>query len=70
MIFPYSLSALQALEKLKGNHLLLIQIQDMLHKIEVDQKGVVFMWVPGHVGHRGEKRLLTELLKKLLKRNF
>ena len=45
MIFPYSLSALQALEKLKGNHLLLIQIQDMLHKIETDQKEAAFTWV-------------------------
>ena len=54
MIFSDSLSALQALEKLKSNHPLLIQIQDMLHKIEIDQKGV-FMWVPGHVGIRGNE---------------
>ena len=33
MIFPYSLSAFQALEKLKSDHPLLIQIQNMLHKI-------------------------------------
>ena len=26
----------------------------MLHKIETDQKEVVFMWVPGHVGIRGK----------------
>ena len=27
----------------------------MLHKLEVDQKGVVFMWVAGHVGIRGNE---------------
>ena len=55
MISSDSLSALQALEKLNSNHPLLIQIQDKLHKIEVDQKGVVFMWVPGHVGICGNE---------------
>ena len=50
MIFSDSLSALQALEKFKSDYPQLIRIQDMLHKIEVDQKEVVFMWVPGHVG--------------------
>ena len=53
MICSDSLSALQALEKLKSNHPLLIQIQDMLHNIEIDQKEV-FMWVPGHVGIHGK----------------
>ena len=55
MIFSDSPSAMQALEKLNSNHPLLIQIQDKLHKIEVDQKGVVFMWVPGHVGICGNE---------------
>ena len=50
MIFSDSLSALQVLEKLKNDYLLLIQIQNILHKIDVDQKEIVFMWVPGHVG--------------------
>ena len=27
----------------------------MLHKIEIDEKEVVFMWVPGHVGIRGNE---------------
>ena len=54
---------------MQSNHPLLIQIQDMLHKIEVDQneiqdmlhkievdqKEVVFMWVPGHMGIRGNE---------------
>ena len=50
VIFSDSLSALQALGKLKSDHPLLIQIQDMLHKIDVDQTEVVFMWVPEHMG--------------------
>ena len=52
MIFSDS-PALQGLGKLKTLHPLLIQIQDMLHKIDVDLKECVFMWVPGHLGNRG-----------------
>ena len=55
MIFSNSLSALQALEKFKSDHPLLIQVQDMLHKIEIDQKGYSFMWVPEHVGIHGNE---------------
>ena len=43
------------LEKLKTDHPLLIQIQDIPHKIDVDQKELVFMWVPGHAGNRGHE---------------
>ena len=67
MIFSDSLSALQALEKLNSSHPVLIQIQDMLHKIEVDQKEVVFIWVPGHVGIQGNEatdRAAKEALEK------
>ena len=55
MIFFDSLSALQALEKLNSNYPLLIQMKDMLHKFEVDQKESAFMWVPGHIGSRGNE---------------
>ena len=55
MIFSDSLSPLQALGKLKSDHPLLIQIQELLHKINVDQKEIVFMWVPRHVGFRGNE---------------
>ena len=55
MIFSDSLSALQALGKLKTDHSLLIQTQEFLHKINADQKEIVFMWVPGHVGIRGNE---------------
>ena len=41
-----SLSALQALGKLKTDHPLLITIQDILNEIDVDQKEMRFMWVP------------------------
>ena len=60
MICSDSLSALQALEKLKSDHPLLIQIQDMLHTI-------VFMWIPGHMGICGNEaadRAATEALEK------
>ena len=40
------------MENQKTDHPLLIQIQDMLHKIDVNQEETV-VWVPGHVGIRG-----------------
>ena len=72
MIFSDSLSALQALGKLKTDHPLLIQIHDLLHKINVDQKEIVFVWIPGHVGNRGneaaDKAAKEALDKKIKKR--
>ena len=55
MIFSKSLSALQVQEKFKTDYPLLIQIQDILHKIDVDQKEIVFIWIPGHVGIGGNE---------------
>ena len=55
MIFSDPLSTLQALEKLKPDHPMLKQIQDMLHKLEVDQKKTVSLWASGHIGIRGNE---------------
>ena len=55
MIFSDSLSALQALKNLKTDHPLLIQIQELLHKINADKKETIFMWVPRHIGIRGNE---------------
>ena len=65
MIFSDSLSALQALGKLKTDHPLLIQIQELLHKINTDQKEIVFLWIPGHAGIRGNEAADTAAKKAL-----
>ena len=69
MIFSDSLSALQALGKLKTDHPLLIQIQEFIHKINADQKEIVFMWVPGHVGIRGNEAADKASKESLDKKN-
>ena len=50
MIFSDSLSALQMIGNLKTDHPLLIQIQELLRKINADKKEIVFVWVPRHIG--------------------
>ena len=55
------------LGKLKTDHPLLIQIQELLHRINADQKEIVFMWVPVHVRIRGNEaadRAAKEALDK------
>ena len=42
-------------KKVKTNYPLLAQIQNMLHAIDVDQKEIAFMWVPGHACIRGNE---------------
>ena len=55
MIFSDSRSALRALKNFKTDHTLLIQIQELLHKINADKKETIIMWVPGHIGIRGNE---------------
>ena len=65
--FSDSLSTLHALGKLKTDHPLLIQIQELLHKINTDHKEIVFMWVTGHVriqGNEAADRAAKEALNK------
>ena len=56
MNFSESVSALQVPEELKTDHPLLTQTQGSLHKIDVDQKEIVLMCVPGLDGIRGDER--------------
>ena len=50
-----------------------MQIQELLHKINADQKEVVFIWVPGHFSIQGNEaadRVAKEALdKKVIKNN-
>ena len=67
VVFSDSLSALQALGKLKTDHPLVIQLQELLHKMNADEREIDFMWVPGHVGIRGNEaadRAAKEALDK------
>ena len=40
---------------LKTDHPLLIQIQELLHKINANKKETIFMWVLGHIDSQGNK---------------
>ena len=53
MILSDSLSSLQSIFNLKYDHPVLVQILDLYTEIKRDGRGIVFIWVPGHVGIRG-----------------
>ena len=53
MILPDSLSSLQSLFNLKYDHPDLVQILELYTEMTRDGKEIVFIWVPGHLGIRG-----------------
>ena len=70
LFFSDSLTALQALGKLKTDHPLPKHIQKLLHKSNADQNEIVFMWVPGHVGIRGNEAADRAAKEALDKKNI
>ena len=48
-----SLSSLKAIFNLKYEHPVLVQILELYMDLTKDRKEIVFVWVPGHVGNRG-----------------
>ena len=53
LILSDSLSALQALQHNKLDHPTLVQIRELHASLLEDGKDIVFVWVPSHVGIRG-----------------
>ena len=53
MILSDSLSSLQSIFNLKYDHPALVQILDLYTEMTRDGRETVFIWVPGHVGIRG-----------------
>ena len=48
-----SLSSLQSIFNPKYDHPALVQILDLYTEMTRDEREIVFIWVPGHVGIRG-----------------
>ena len=53
LILSDSLSSLQSIFNLKYDHPALVQILDLYTEVTRDGRDIVFIWVPGHVGIRG-----------------
>ena len=53
MILSDSLSSLQSIFNLKYDNPVLVQILDLYTEMTRDGREIVFIWVPGHVGIRG-----------------
>ena len=48
-----SLSSLQAIYNLKCDHTVLVKVLELYMELIRDGNEIVFFWVPGHVGIRG-----------------
>ena len=48
-----SLSSLQSILNLKYDHPILVQILELYTEMTRDGREIVFIWIPGHVGIRG-----------------
>ena len=53
LILSDSLSSLQSILNLKYDHPVLVQILELYTEMTRERREVVFIWVPGHVGIRG-----------------
>ena len=53
MILFDSLSSLQSVFNLKYDHLISVQILELYTELTRDGWEIVYIWVPGHVGIRG-----------------
>ena len=53
LILSDSLSSLQSIFSLKYDHPALVQMLDLYTEMTRDGREIVFIWVPGHVGIRG-----------------
>ena len=53
LILSDSFSSLQSILNLKYDHPVLVQISELYTEMTREGKEIVFIWVPGHVGIRG-----------------
>ena len=53
LILSDSLSSLQSILNLKYDHPVLVQILELYTEMTRERREIVFIWVPGHVGIRG-----------------
>ena len=53
LILSDSLSCLQSIQNRKLNHPIILEIITFIHRLIVDGKQLVFMWLPSHAGLAG-----------------
>ena len=53
LILSDSLPSLQAIHNLYNDHPVLIKIHELYRQLIQEEKGIVFVWVPGHIDIRG-----------------